>query len=167
MRFRPVLAAASVVLLTACANLPNRWTPLDARAVGQEAGDTIETIPGGYPPGVTSTMISVVRTFDDHGLLAVCGAAVVAGPSDHMATLKSFVVDRNSILKVGEVDDGQLAISSKFMRIYALPVPNGILDAKAVDYSALMGNCVRTEAPWRPSYASNHHLDLRKTILRH
>lgn len=163
-RFLVIVGVA--VALAGCANHSNRWTPLQSRVVGQQPGDTIETLPGAYPPGSTSTAISVVRSFDQDGMLALCGAVIFAAPAERLEVLKTFVSDRNSILKVGEFGDGQRAVSPKFMRVYALPVPNGILDAKAVDYSTLMGDCVRTEVPWRAGYAAKHSLDLEKTIPR-
>lgn len=161
---RFVLVLGLGVMLCACANRVTQWTPKDAQLLGRAPGDTIETIPGVVGDRRT-TIISVVRTYDDGGRLAVCGAVVAAAPKAQLSDLYSYIADANSELVIAPDSDKPLKISPRFMHRYTLEAPNGLLDAKALDYDALKGDCIRTDAPWRPDYASANRLNLRKTIL--
>lgn len=161
---RLALVASLGVMLCACANRVTQWTPKDAQLLGQVPGDTIETIPGVVGERRT-TIISVVRTYDDGGNLGICGAVVVAAPKEQLSNLYSYIGDANSELVISPDSDKPLKISPRFMHRYTLEVPNGLLDAKALDYDALKGDCIRTDVPWQPGYASTNRLNLRKTIL--
>lgn len=132
-----------------------------AQTVGQTAGDTIEEVPGVINER-PATVVSVVRAFDDGGMLSLCGAVILAGGKAQLAELNLFFRDVNSDLELGPASD-PLRVSPAFMRVYAREVPSGIYNAKTIDFSRLEGNCVRTARPWRAEYRSANRLNLRKT----
>jgi hypothetical protein len=162
---RLLLVAGFGLLLAGCATRTVQFTPKDSQLVGRAPGDTVETLPGVILDRAV-TIISVVRTFDDGGFLGVCGALVLASPKDIQDELGTYAQDVNSDLVIGPDSQKPIKILPRFMRRYPRESVNGNLDPKSVDYASLQGDCIVTQAPWRPEYRSSNRLDLRKTTYR-
>lgn len=164
---RLLCAAVALLALAGCTgrlggdNRLAAWTPLAPQPVGQTAGDTIEELPGAIQER-PATVVSVVRAFDDGGMLSLCGAVILAGTKAQLPELNQFLRDVHSELEIGPSSD-PLRVSPAFMRAYDRETPTGLYDTKTIDYSRLEGNCVRTARPWRAEYRSANRLNLRKT----
>ena len=161
VRLLPLLAVA------ACAPRIvgyNDWVDKPGQIVGDRTGYSIEVQPGSLQQQ-RMTVITVVRVFDDGGLLGLCGAMVAAAPSQKLleGEFADFFRDRNSTVTLGEKGREPVLISARFMRLHQKVVSSGVLDPESIDMNRLQGNCVTTKLPWRDDLKAAHHLDLVKT----
>lgn len=164
IRFLPVL---SLLVVAACAPRIvgyNDWVDKPGQMVGGKAGYSIEVQPGSLQQQ-RMTVITVVRVFDDGGLLGLCGAMVAAAPSQKLleGEFADFYRDRNSTVTLGGKGGDPVLISARFMRLHQKVVPSGMLDPKNIAMNELEGNCVTTKLPWRDDLKAAHHLNLTKT----
>jgi len=140
----------------------NDWSELPGQVVGNRASDTTEVLPGAID-NKRVTAISVVRVFNDDGVLALCGALLVAAPTQAM--LDNEVADFYRGVR-SRLILGSYSISPRFMKLQPKQVANGILDERSVGSRGVQGNCVKTKQEWRDEFTKPSHLELIRTRSR-
>lgn len=140
----------------------NDWSELPGQVVGNRASDTTEVLPGAID-GKRVTAISVVRVFNDDGFFALCGALLVAAPTQSM--LDNEVADFYRGVR-SRLILGSYSISPRFMKLQPKLVANGIMDERSVGSRGVQGNCVKTKQEWRDEFTKPSHLELIRTRSR-
>lgn len=140
----------------------NDWSDLSGQVVGNRPSDTQEVLPGSID-GKRVTAISVVRVFNDDGWLALCGALLVAAPTQSL--LDNQVADYYRGVR-SRLILGDYSISPRFMKLHTKILASGIIDERTVGGRGLAGNCVRTKQQWRDDFTRASHLELIRTRTR-
>lgn len=145
-----VIAAAAVLLLSACARGPHTTTiqPLPSKAL--ESKGTITLIQTGQLDGVGYTMLTTLRVEPKDGQVAVCGAVQVLGNTDVSARVREgMTLEKSALTLTRKGDSAKIGMPPRFLPVtYRPPGPDGKSGFKIGDLDGQQAGCALTTAPW-------------------
>lgn len=150
IKLSSIVAAAAVLLVSACARGPHTTTiqPLPPQPL--ESKGTITLISSGQVDGARYTMLTTLRLEPKDGQVAVCGCVQVLGQTDVSARLREgLALDKSALTLTRKADSAKIGMSPRFLPVtYRPPGADGKNAFKLADLEGLRGGCALTTVPW-------------------